>query len=241
MKYSLTTDFEDDDFHLAHAGPLVLMNWRGNYHRSSFRKIEELHLRLAERRREHLTGISIVEAHSPIPGEEIRIAGANMMTHTGATTKAVVIIFLDQGFMASALQSVAARELSLGGRVPMKFFHDLPNAAQWLAQAHPQLEMTPLDMEQLLKKLRVKFSPSRLPAPQSSSGRSSSIPPDRLSGVVNTHASSLPPSERGEPQPLSSQRSPQSAVRGRGLPPKGLSSNKSLSVPPLAEKGKRRR
>lgn len=168
MKYPLLTDFEDDDFHLAHAGPFVLMNWRGHYSAASFHRIEAVHHRLAERRREDITGVSVVEAGSPIPGEEARLAGADMMTRTYPTTKAVVIVFLDRGFVASALQSVAARVLSLGGRVPMKFFRDIHSAGLWLPDLYPHIELSAADLEELLFKLRTRYSPSRIPAPPAS-------------------------------------------------------------------------
>lgn len=201
MRYPLRTDYEDEEFHLAHAGPFVLMNWRGVYRAENFARIEEVHHRLAARRRVNVTGVSVVEADSPIPGEEIRVAGTDMMTRTQSTTNAVVIIFLDQGFAASALQSVAARELSLGGRVPMKFFQDIPTAAQWLAQLYPRLEVVPQDMELLLEKLRVRFSPSRLPGPPSSGATGNGTPP----------WSSVPPSSDSD-RPSPSPRSPDRAA-----------------------------
>ncbi len=232
MKYPLTTDYEDDDFHLAHAGPFVLMNWRGDYRADSFPRIEAVHTRLAERRKDDITGVSIVEAASPIPGDDIRVAGSDMMTRTFSTTKAVVIIFLDQGFMASALQSVAARELSLGGRVPMKFFHDLPSAAQWLSQLYPKLELAPLDVEQLMDKLRVRFSPSRHPGsippgeerissgPPPSSGIESARPSSRRVAISADHTTTLP-SQGASMTPAQSARNPSISaprVRAKGKP-----------------------
>ncbi|HXS19532.1 MAG TPA: hypothetical protein VN764_20190 [Polyangiaceae bacterium] len=217
MKYPLRSDYEDDEFHLAHAGPFVFMNWRGSYRAEAFPRIEEVHLRLAGRRRYPLTGVSVVEADSPIPDEDIRLAGADMMTRTAETTKAVVIIFLDQGFTASALQSVAARELSLGGRVSIRFFHDIPGAAQWLTQLYPKLEMVPQDVELLIDKLRQRFSPSRLPGPPSSGNDSwSSRPPasdsatpsnGKTSGVPAARSSERPPAERSSDRPPAERKS----------------------------------
>jgi len=213
MKYPLRSDYEDDAFHLAHAGPFVFMNWRGGYRAEAFPKIEDVHLRLAGRRRDPITGVSVVEADSPIPTEDIRLAGADMMTRTADTTKAVVIIFLDQGFAASALQSVAARELSLGGRVSIRFFQDIPSAAQWLTQLYPKLEMVSEDVEQLIAKLRQRFSPSRLPRPGSSepdgwgswppgSENEASTPSSgKQSGTSAARASDRPPAERSSERP----------------------------------------
>ena len=233
MKYSLTTDFEDDDFHLAHAGPFVFMNWRGAYKAANFPRIESVHHRLAERRKEDITGVSIVEAALPIPGEDVRLAGADMMTRTHETTKAVVIIFLDQGFAASALQSVAARELSLGGRVPMKFFHDLPSAAKWLAQVYPKLEMTPLDMEQLLQKLRVKFAPSRRAPASSSSELGRSSDPSTLSSFPpGRRNSSTPPASAVDSRPASSRHTPISSIRGIGSSPRASAETTPSKIKP---------
>jgi len=213
MKYPLRSDYEDDEFHLAHAGPFVFMNWRGGYRAESFAKIEDVHHRLAGRRRDPITGVSVVEADSPIPSEDIRMAGADMMTRTADTTKAVVIIFLDQGFAASALQSVAARELSLGGRVSIRFFHDVASAAQWLAQLYPKLEMVPQDVEQLIDKLRQRFSPSRLPGsgptavsswssrPPASDDDRSTPPRDTPNTTSPPRGSDRPPAERSSERP----------------------------------------
>jgi len=212
MKYPFRTDFEDDDFHLAHAGPFVFMNWRGRYQADSFARIEGVHHRLAERQKVDVTGVSVVEAESPIPGEDIRAAGSDMMTRTQSTTKAVVIIFLDEGFTASTLQSVAARELSMGGRVPMKFFHNVLDAAEWLAQVYPKLELATEDLVLWIETLRVRYAPSRLSNPPSANPDRSSSYPDRLSShppritSKPDRISSNPPRVTSHPPPSSGER-----------------------------------
>jgi hypothetical protein len=242
MKYPLRSDYEDEEFHLAHAGPFVLMNWRGGYRAASFAKIEDVHLRLAGRRRDPITGVSVVEADSPIPSEDIRTAGADMMTRTADSTKAVVIIFLDQGFAASALQSVAARELSMGGRVSIRFFHEVSSAAQWLAQLYPKLEMAPQDVEHLIQKLRQRFSPSRLPGPGATTSSSSRPPaPDdedstptgnNQNGISVARSSDRPPPARGSDRPPAERSSERPPRVGRASDRPGMSTDRATPTPP---------
>lgn len=150
----LITEFEDSSLHLAHSGPLVLMNWRTEFNPGHIAKIEALHHRRAQHYETGIVGMNIVECACGLPSTEARDMGNDMMKRTASTTRAVVMVMLDQGFAASALSSIALRVLGLGGRVPIRSFRTVRASADWIHVEYPETPV-PDDIADLVARLRV--------------------------------------------------------------------------------------
>lgn len=132
MSLSLVIEYSDASLRLAYAGPLVLMNWRTEFNPTLLMRVEALHHRRVSQFPNGVLGVNIVEPTCALPSQEARERGNDMMKRTGPTTRAVVMVMLDQGFAASALQSIALRVLGLGGRVPIRSFRDVATAGDWV-------------------------------------------------------------------------------------------------------------
>ncbi len=139
MTPSLVTEFLDSTLHLAYHGPFVLMNWRTDFDPAHIPKIEALHHRRAQHFGAGVIGLNIIEPACGLPSPASRRLGNEMMKRTAPTTRAVVMVMLDQGFAASALQSIALRVLGLGGRVPIRSFRAIGPAAEWIHFQYPEI------------------------------------------------------------------------------------------------------
>lgn len=140
MTLPLVTEYSDSSLRLAYAGPLVFMNWRTEFTPSLLTRVEALHHRRVAHYPSGVLGVNVVEPTCALPSQEARERANDMMKRTGPTTRAVVMVMLEQGFAASALQSIALRVLGLGGRVPIRSFRDVESAADWV---HFQFPDTP--------------------------------------------------------------------------------------------------
>lgn len=153
MSQLFVSEFEDASFHLAYAERFVLMNWRHSFESKYIPQIEKLHHARVSQYPEGVIGLNIVEPGCSMPDSPSREAGNDMMTRTGATTRVVVLVMLDQGFAVSALQSVALRVLGLGGRVPIRNFREIESAVSWIHRAFPETP-APTELSQLIQQLR---------------------------------------------------------------------------------------
>jgi hypothetical protein len=136
MRHTMVNVFGDEHFHLACAGPLILMNYRGEFRSGDMKRIEALHFQRATLYPEGLIGLSIIEPIQALPGAHARKVANEMMSRTGPTTRAVVLVMLDRGFVVNALSSMAVAVLGLDGRVPVKIFYKVEPALAYIARSH---------------------------------------------------------------------------------------------------------
>jgi hypothetical protein len=138
----LTEISADHDHWLGSCGSLAILFWPGDIAPRVCRTLPALAAKLAEREREpKVSVLTLTKPNSSPPNREARLALAAVSRDSAACVARIAIVREGQGFIASALASIAAGiHLLAGATSPHKTFSDLGDAIRWATEPLRQFQ-----------------------------------------------------------------------------------------------------
>lgn len=134
-KYEFIISHRDESITLGYVGPLVIKCWK-DFSPHNLERMEALHHERAALHPNGIIGLNIIEPINGLPTPEARRLAQQMMSRTGSTTRALVLIMLGHDFVRNILQSMAVKVLSARGSVPVRTYRSIAGGVDWIARTN---------------------------------------------------------------------------------------------------------